>query len=199
MRAHTLPENPPSGQGMLVARELEALFSATFSADYRTVLAGGAEEPLYLPGDPAQIRYTRDYFRSALHEVAHWCVAGPARRGQQDYGYWYRPDGRNTAQQAEFERVERRPQALELLFCAACEHRFSVSLDNLDGAGGAGSRFADAVRDEALMLLERGPGGRAGRWIDALAGYYRGGAPLRGEDVLAIAGNSPRTSQKARL
>ena len=98
------------------------------------MLEGGFEEPVYLAGtsvagEPARIRYTRDYFRSALHEVAHWCVAGPRRRRLDDYGYWYAPDGRDAAAQAEFLRVEVRPQALEALFCAACNHPFRVSLD----------------------------------------------------------------------
>lgn len=186
MRAHTLPQNNPSGQSRFLSRDLESLFARTFQQDYATVLRGGAEEPLYLPGEPALICYTRDYFRSALHEVAHWCVAGVSRRMREDYGYWYSPDGRSKLQQAEFERVERRPQALEMLFCAACGHRFSVSLDNLNGGGGADSRFAEAVRDEALMLLSKGPGGRAGRWIETLLDYYRGGVPLQSEDVPVI-------------
>ena len=107
------------------ATDLETLFRDTFFERHHTVLEGGFEEPVYLAGtpvagEPARIRYTRDYFRSALHEVAHWCVAGPRRRRLDDYGYWYAPDGRDAAAQAEFLRVEVRPQALEALFCAAC-------------------------------------------------------------------------------
>ena len=89
----------------------------------------------------------------ALHEVAHWCVAGPRRRCLDDYGYWYAPDGRDAAAQAEFLRVEVRPQALEALFCAACNHPFRVSLDNLDGDPGDEARFAADV--QALLEVNK--------------------------------------------
>ena len=65
------------------AFDLIQLFERCFFAEFNTRLEGGAEEPLYLPTtshDPARILFTRDYFASALHEVAHWCVAGEARR-----------------------------------------------------------------------------------------------------------------------
>ncbi|GAM69307.1 transporting ATPase [Vibrio sp. JCM 19236] len=26
-----------------------------------------------------------------MHEIAHWCVAGPKRRLLEDFGYWYEP------------------------------------------------------------------------------------------------------------
>ncbi|HAB08005.1 MAG TPA: ATPase, partial [Alcanivorax sp.] len=121
----------------------------------------------------ARIRYTRDYFRSALHEVAHWCVAGPRRRRLDDYGYWYAPDGRDAAAQAEFLRVEVRPQALEALFCAACNHPFRVSLDNLDGDPGDEARFAADVQALAERLHRDGPPPRARLWLDALTRFYR--------------------------
>lgn len=155
------------------AADLEALFRRTFFVDYQTVLIGGADEPLYRPGAPAEIHYTRDYFRSALHEVAHWCVAGAQRRRLEDYGYWYAPDGRDAAQQAEFTRVEVRPQALEALFCAACAHPFRVSLDNLHGAAGAEAPFARAVHTEAQRLLTAGLPERPQRWLQTLAAFYR--------------------------
>ena len=62
----------------------------------------GAAEPYYEPGAPSVIYFREDFDRSALHEVAHWCVAGPLRRGLPDYGYWYAPDGRNAEQQSAF-------------------------------------------------------------------------------------------------
>ncbi|MCH2557187.1 MAG: elongation factor P hydroxylase [Alcanivorax sp.] len=154
------------------AADLEALFHDTFHADYVTVLEGGFEEPVYLPGEPHRIRYTRDYFRSALHEVAHWCVAGPRRRTLEDYGYWYAPDGRDAAQQARFLTVEVRPQAFEALFCAACGHRFRVSLDNLDGDPGDADRFAAEVACLARRLIEQGLPERPRRWVAALETFY---------------------------
>lgn len=102
-------------------------------------MVGGFDEPEYIPGNasqPASIRYRFDYVQSALHEVAHWCVAGEARRKLHDYGYWYAPDGRNAAQQAKFYEVESRPQALEWLFSSAAGISFRPSLDNLSLGGG---------------------------------------------------------------
>ena len=116
------------------ARLIENIFSDCFSGSFHTRLVGGAEEPLYLPetaGAPAAIHYRSDYRRSALHEVAHWCVAGPLRRGLKDYGYWYSADDRDSAKQGAFFCVEAKPQALESLFCAAAGIAFTVSVDNL--------------------------------------------------------------------
>lgn len=98
-------------------------------------LAGGFPEPFYKAptGDaPAVVQFTRDYERSALHELAHWCIAGDSRRLLDDYGYWYVPDGRNGRQQQRFFEVEVKPQALERHFCDALELPFDVSVDNLD-------------------------------------------------------------------
>ncbi|MGJ3255460.1 MAG: elongation factor P hydroxylase [Alcanivorax sp.] len=148
------------------------MFRATFFHSHTTVLEGGGEEPVYRPGNPHRICYTRDYFRSALHEIAHWCVAGPVRRQQEDYGYWYAPDGRNAEQQAEFTRVEVLPQAYEALFCAACGHPFRVSLDNLDGEAGEEGAFAEQVHSKALSLVINGLPERPRRWCQTLAEFY---------------------------
>lgn len=114
---------------------LEQLFADCFFVEFNTRLIGGFEEPLYQPegpaGEPALIQYRSDYFASALHEVAHWCIAGPSRRQQVDYGYWYSPDGRDAQAQRQFELVEFKPQALEWFFAKASGYPFKVSLDNL--------------------------------------------------------------------
>ncbi|MTT53222.1 ATPase [Alcanivorax sp. VBW004] len=165
---------------MYASGELERLFRATFFDSHHTVLVGGASEPVYLPGHPHQICYSHDYFRSALHEIAHWCVAGAARRQQEDYGYWYAPDGRSADQQAEFAQVEVYPQALEALFCAACGHDFRVSLDNLNGDGGDEVAFALKVKAKAERLLAEGLAERPARWCEVLkAAYGREGVSLR--------------------
>ncbi|MBA3981743.1 MAG: ATPase [Alcanivorax sp.] len=175
---------PQAGaQGRFDARDLERLFAQTFAERYDTVLCGGAEEPFYQPGQPGQphrILYTRDYFRSALHEVAHWCVAGAARRQQADYGYWYAPDGRDAVQQQAFEQVEVRPQALELLFCEACGHPFAVSLDNLNGETGDATAFAAAVAAQAARYREQMRNQRWARWLHTLTGFYQPGKKLSG-------------------
>ena len=129
-------------------------------ADYNTHILGGFAEPFYraaLGNAPAEIRFTRDYERSALHELAHWCVAGHARRLQDDYGYWYVPDGRDAAQQQRFFQVEIRPQAIEKHFCQALELPFEVSADNLDHADISGlSEFRRAVDRQYLTYVRRG-------------------------------------------
>jgi len=116
------------------SKKLVKIFDYVFSEDYATRLVGGGEEPVYIPGvagEQSRIIFRHDYFASALHEVAHWCVAGDKRRRLEDYGYWYAPDGRTQEQQALFEQVEIKPQALEWIFSMACGYKFRVSADNL--------------------------------------------------------------------
>lgn len=62
-------------------------------------------------------------------------IAGEQRRLLPDLGYWYAPDGRTAEQQALFEQVEIKPQAIEWLFSKAFGRKFRVSLDNLTGEG----------------------------------------------------------------
>lgn len=157
-------------------QDLIRIFNACFSGDYNTVLLGGAAEPEYLPADENRpqhrIIFTRDYFRSALHEVAHWCVAGAQRRQLADFGYWYAPDGRSAEQQRAFEQVEIKPQALEQLFCEAAGHRFSVSLDNLGGEPTDPQPFISAVQWQRDRYLATGLPERPGRFVRALLDYY---------------------------
>lgn len=182
MVAATLPESDADWQRFenkkrYISDDLIMLFNATF-AHYQTVLMGGADEPLYQPASESsgrhQIHFRADYFRSALHEIAHWCVAGPERRLLEDYGYWYSPDGRNAEQQAAFEQVEVTPQAYELLFCAACGHPFNVSLDNLEAGEQARvneALFKARVIEKAFELLTHFDE-RAGLWVQALQAFY---------------------------
>lgn len=157
------------------AFDLIHLFEQCFFAEFHTRLVGGAEEPLYLPADgssPARIIFTKDYFASALHEVAHWCVAGEQRRALQDYGYWYAPDGRDMAQQAEFERVEIKPQALEWIFSAACGVRFRVSADNLASGFGPSAHFKEGIAVQARAYCQTLPE-RPARFVVALGAFYK--------------------------
>ncbi|MEH6491179.1 elongation factor P hydroxylase [Halopseudomonas sp.] len=162
--------------------DLVTLFDRCFARDFNTRLRGGFAEPEYLPADAAsachRIHFTRDYFRSALHEVAHWCVAGPERRLLPDFGYWYAPDGRTASQQQAFEQVEVKPQALEWLFCAAAGHRFDVSTDNLSGEATDPAPFKAKVRAQVLSYLETGLKERPARFVEALLAFYRPGATL---------------------
>ncbi len=154
--------------------DVERIFAACFEADWSTRLEGGATEPLYLPATanaPARLCYRADYFASAIHETAHWCIAGPARRRLIDFGYWYHPDGRDADAQRAFEAVEARPQALEWVFSVAAGYRFRPSADNLHGSGAGddfGARVARALHD----LLRQGLPPRAQRFADALSQFY---------------------------
>lgn len=116
---------------LLYSRQLMCLFNREFALSDKTILIGGATEPYYQPGSPHRIYFRADYVRSALHEVAHWCVAGRRRRQLPDYGYWYSPDGRDAEQQQAFFAVEARPQAVERCFCEAIGILFSASVDNV--------------------------------------------------------------------
>ena len=134
-------------------------------------LSGGHPEPFYRAprdGRPAEIRFTRDYLSSCLHEIAHWCVAGEARRRQDDYGYWYSPDGRDAQAQAAFFQAETRPQALEWIFSQACGASFRISCDNLGGKVQGVESFTREVAARLAIYLEGGLPVRARRFLAAL-------------------------------
>ncbi len=125
-------------------------------AHRHAVLVRSTDEPEYLPAthnQPARIMFAHGYFASALHEISHWCIAGEQRRTLPDLGYWYAPDGRTAEQQALFEQVEIKPQALEWLFTTACQRKFQVSLDNLNGEAGSGDTFKRHVHARVIELL----------------------------------------------
>lgn len=158
------------------------VFDALFLAAENTRLLAGGDEPVYLPadGEHAQDRivFRLDYAQSALHEVAHWCIAGSARRRLVDYGYWYAPDGRDAERQQAFERLEARPQALEWILSEACGLRFRPSIDNLDGAAADAEGFWRAIAREARRYCDEGLPPRAARLREALAARFGGPATL---------------------
>lgn len=147
----------PSDQGSKAELNVQILadvFHQAFLMPFNTELIGGADEPIYRPADSQnghhRLFYRQDYLSSALHEIAHWCIAGPARLLCEDFGYWYDPDGRSPEQQQFFEETEVKPQALEWIFSVACGQLFSISVDNLEGAGVGGSSFKQDVVKQAL-------------------------------------------------
>lgn len=136
---------------------------------------GGFDEPFYLApqeNQPGEIRFTKDYLRSALHEIAHWCVAGKERRKQDDFGYWYAPDGRDQAQQQEFYKVELLPQTYEKSFCVALGIPFDVSLDNLSGETDGADNFRNAVEQRHSKLQQSGFPKRVELWRNALKNKF---------------------------
>jgi elongation factor P hydroxylase len=186
------------------ASDLEALFNQAFLTSHNTRLVGGGDEPLYQPSvclnrsqDSAEIRrqlklgrpdareylnateshiyYREDFFASALHEVAHWCIAGEQRRKLIDYGYWYEPDGRSPSKQADFQIAECKPQALEWIFSIICRSDFSVSIDNLQSieAPHNAAPFVTMVQQTVLEYCANGLPLRAQVFAIALQDFYR--------------------------
>lgn len=178
MLAHDVPQR-------FDCADLVRLFNDTFLGAYNTRLVSGGDEPLYSPADgiqPATIVFAHDYFSSGLHEIAHWLIAGEHRRLQQDYGYWYCPDGRDALQQAAFEQVEIAPQALEWILTKACGRAFRLSLDNLTGDVGDVRPFAEAVYRRVLMYVKQGLSVRADAMRQALVGFYSTHLELQAHD-----------------
>lgn len=157
-----------------------------FAHAFSTVLKGNAHEPVYLPAQNLSadkpermhtIFYRDDYFSSALHEVAHWCIAGEQRRLIEDYGYWYEPDGRNAAKQKAFQQVEVKPQAIEMAFSIACGKPFRVSIDNLGESCGQQdtlnqANFEKAVNQQFQIYTRQGFPSRAAIFIHAIKNAF---------------------------
>ncbi|MCM2679236.1 elongation factor P hydroxylase [Echinimonas agarilytica] len=155
--------------------QLIALFNQTFKP-LNTVLVRGQVEPIYYPAcaeKPAQIVFAHGYFASALHEIAHWCLAGEDRRKLEDYGYWYCPDGRSAEQQAEFEKVEIKPQAIEWALTVAAGRCFKVSTDNLNGVEPNRIDFQTKVHAQVCRYLAVGFPARAHQFIGVLQQHYQ--------------------------
>lgn len=156
--------------------DLIRLFNAEFQVSDNTILVRGDDEPIYLPADAEypqhRIIFAHGFYASALHEIAHWCIAGAERRLLVDYGYWYRPDGRSAQEQVEFERVEARPQALEWAFSIAAGFTFNVSADNLSGIPVDLAAFRARVHTELCRLVELGFPPRAKRFLACLQTFY---------------------------
>lgn len=161
----------------LSCNEMVEIFNSTFTQSFNTKLVSGGKEPLYQPANDQnnynQIIFSHDYFASSLHEISHWLVAGEQRRQQVDYGYWYEPDGRDQAQQAEFEKVEVLPQAIEWALSVSCGLNFDVSSDNLSGIVINRLAFKQKVYQRVLVLLEMGFSKRTDMLLKACRTFYK--------------------------
>ena len=150
-------------------------------------LVRGDFEPEYFPAtetEAARIQFAHGFFNSALHEISHWSIAGEQRRLLPDLGYWYAPDGRTAEQQALFEQVEIKPQAIEWLFSKAFGRKFQVSLDNLTGDGGNGATFKDHVYAQLQQYFtgEAKLPRDAAHFIDCICTYTRSGKTLQSDE-----------------
>jgi len=139
-------------------KEIARTFNYLFGENHNTVIRGGATEPLYLPPQGnarGVIRYTQNYASSALHEIAHWCIAGSERRSLIDYGYWYVPPPRSRSEQRSFFTVEARVQALEWLFAEASGVSFHLSADDVHDCNGGGDLGATETHTAFARQVER--------------------------------------------
>ncbi|WP_298627984.1 elongation factor P hydroxylase [uncultured Legionella sp.] len=166
--------------------DLISIFDNCFAENYNTRLVKGDDEPVYLPADDERsynaLYFAHGFYSSALHECSHWLIAGEERRKLIDFGYWYMPDGRNAEQQALFQKVEVKPQAMEWILSAAAGHKFRVSVDNLNGAESDTEAFKLAVHAQVLHYCANGLSQRAAVFREALCLFYRRPLELKPED-----------------
>jgi elongation factor P hydroxylase len=157
--------------------DLILLFDDCFYKTFHTRLIKGEDEPIYLPANEHRpyhaIYFAHGFYSSALHECAHWFIAGEQRRQQVDYGYWYAPDGRSIEQQKIFQQVEIKPQAIEWILSKAANHHFYVSIDNLQGESTDTIQFKEAITQQARQYIINGLPTRAETFRQALCRYYQ--------------------------
>lgn len=158
---------------MLGCDGIKMVFEQQFRESHRVELRGGAREPLYLPAEKPQeyhqVIYTFDYPASALHELAHWCLANDEQLALKDWGHWYVPDGRNVEQQQRFQRAEARVQALEWILSRAAGRPFRESSDNLGGEALDERLFRESIYQQVLVFCEQGLPARAWQLTQAFA------------------------------
>lgn len=157
-------------------QDLIEIFNRCFLTTYNTELVCGTDEPIYLPANKDRLHHTiyfaHGFFSSALHECAHWLIAGHERRLLEDFGYWYVPDGRNQEQQALFQSVEIKPQAMEWMLSMACDFPFQFSLDNLNGEPIDATTFKQNVEKQVQLYQAQGLPKRAKIFHQALQDFY---------------------------
>ena len=140
-------------------QKLITLFNDLFIETYNTERVLGGGEPIYLPADDTHVHhrliFAHGFFNSALHEIAHWCVAGSERRMSEDFGYWYEPDGRSLDQQKAFEKVEVAPQSIEWILAKSCGRRFRVSADNLSLLESGVQHYDKAFKNNIWKEVQR--------------------------------------------
>lgn len=156
--------------------DIISIFNQCFSEEFNTRLVKGGDEPLYSPANEERpyhaIYFARGFYSSALHEIAHWLIAGKERRLLEDFGYWYEPDGRSEERQREFEKVEVKPQATEWILAQAAGHRFFASSDNLNGNAGNTAPFKQAVYEQVKAYIANGLPPRTAKLREALCDFY---------------------------
>ncbi|QUM88360.1 elongation factor P hydroxylase [Moritella sp. 36] len=164
-------------------QDLIRIFNHTFSSEFNTQLVKGDDEPIYMPMntnfeqyvscDHHRIIFAHGFFSSGMHEISHWLVAGLARHQLVDFGYWYIADGRNAQQQAEFEKVEIVPQAIEWIICVAAGAKYRVSVDNVSDIVIDRLAFQHKIHKQVQIYLEKGLSTRTQALVSALKAFYK--------------------------
>ncbi|VAW39380.1 Translation elongation factor P Lys34 hydroxylase [hydrothermal vent metagenome] len=165
---------------MIKLSKFVQLLNENYLSQYNTKITGGFDEPFYQASkgiNQAEIRFAHDYIRSALHELAHWCVAGVKRRKIDDFGYWYAADGRSQKQQDRFFKLEIVPQAIEWSFSLICGVRFEASVDNLNNQITGIDEFKFNLNKQLELYLKQGFPKRTKEIIQLLAKYQGIKAP----------------------
>ncbi len=166
----------PTQQNSLRINQLQQVFESLFLRSENTQLKFGADEPFYqaaTENTKATIFCREDFFSSALHEIAHWCIAGKERRAIDDFGYWYNPEGRTAEEQTMFEQVEVKPQAIEWALSLATDQPFHFSADNLSQNIDASAEFKQKVTEQLEDYLCEQLPPRAQKLFDALNKAFR--------------------------
>jgi len=153
------------------ADAIVGIFNQCFGQTYNVEISGGADEPLYTPATStkaAQLIFRENFPASALHEAAHWCIAGELRRNSTDFALTYIAAPRSETEQEQFLAAEVRTQSLESIFAAAANVTFNPSADNLDCDV---SDFVEAIAEynaKTLIWLNSKAGSRAMQFREAL-------------------------------
>jgi len=157
--------------------DLILIFNNLFQMKEKTLLVGEGVEPFYIPANFElnttsynKIIFRENFYSSALHEIAHWCIAGKERRKQPDFGYWYQSK-RNCEEQTNFEHVEIKPQAIEWIFSEASGVKFNVSVDNFE-LKTSNSKFYEEISKQVEIYLQQGLPHRAELFKNSLLNFY---------------------------
>ena len=154
--------------------DVARVFNLVF-VDHKVVMNGGHAEPLYIPSVRiAEIQYRQDYTASALHEAAHWCIAGQGRRRLKDYGYFYSPPPRTQVDSVRFEAAEVEAQSMELLFSEAAGLLFQPSTDAVDAPTNGLDKFGHRILIRARERRRLGLPERAEKFMTALLNERKG-------------------------
>ncbi len=164
--------------------DLISIFNNLFAEKYNTRLERGESKAVYLPADEIvpyhRLIFAQDVYSSALHEIAHWCIAGKERRQVVGFGYHNQHEGLAMQQQA-FKKAEVKPQALEWILSKACQHSFRASMDDQTVEKCEIRSFKDAIFKQVICYCHQGLPKRAGVFRKALCECYKSPCLLRME------------------